>query len=114
MRGGGKRNLLLGIGAISGLSQGQFAAILAHEYGHFSNRDTAGGYLAHQVYASFNQMAQRLIRSGVARFYNPAWLFLVGYQRIFLKVTLGPRVCRRYLPTDTLLWPMVVRISSIG
>jgi Zn-dependent protease with chaperone function len=89
MRGSGKRNLLLGMGAFSGLTQGQFATILAHEYGHFSNRDTAGGNLANQVYASFNQMAQRLIRSGAARFYNPVWLFLMGYQRIFLRVTLG-------------------------
>ncbi|NJD58669.1 MAG: hypothetical protein FIA98_04635 [Anaerolineae bacterium] len=77
------------MGGLSGLTQGQFAAILAHEYGHFSNRDTAGGDLAHQVYASLNSMAYQLIRSGSAKFYNPVWLFILGYQRIFLRVTLG-------------------------
>jgi Zn-dependent protease with chaperone function len=89
MRGKGKRNLLLGMGALGGLTQGQFSGILAHEFGHFSNRDTAGGNLAHQVYSSLNQMAVMLIKRGAARFYNPVWLFLVGYQRIFLRITLG-------------------------
>jgi Zn-dependent protease with chaperone function len=89
MQGGGQRNLILGMGALTGLTQGQLAAILAHEYGHFSNQDTAGGDLAHRVYASLNQVAEQLIRSGMARFYNPVWLFLVGYQRIYLRVALG-------------------------
>lgn len=89
VRGGGKRNLILGMGVLPGLTQGQLAAIVAHEYGHFSNQDTAGGDLAHQVFASLHQMAQRLIQSGAALVYNPVWLFVMGYQRIFLRVTLG-------------------------
>ncbi len=87
--GTAKRNLILGMGSIPGLTQGQLTAILAHEYGHFSNRDTAGGNLAHQVYASLIQLAQRLIQGGAARIYNPVWLFVMGYQRIFLRITLG-------------------------
>ncbi len=89
VRGTGTRRLLLGMGGLAELTQGQLAGILAHEYGHFSNRDTAGGNLAHQVYASLNNMAVRLIKSGSARFYNPVWLFILSYQRIFLRVTLG-------------------------
>jgi len=89
MRQGGQRNLVLGLGGLSGLTQGQFAAILAHEYGHFFNRDTAGGGLAQQVYATFNQMALGLIRSGAGQIYNPVWWFVITYQRIFLRVTLG-------------------------
>jgi Zn-dependent protease with chaperone function len=89
IRGTGKRKLLLGMGGLAELTQVQLAGILAHEYGHFSNRDTAGGNLAHQVYASLNNMALRLIKSGSARLYNPVWLFILGYQRIFLRVTLG-------------------------
>ena len=88
-RGAGQRNLILGMGAISVLNQGQFAAILAHEYGHFSNKDTAGGDLAFQAYGSLQQMAQLLIRSGSTQIFNPAWLFVMGYQRIFLRITLG-------------------------
>jgi Zn-dependent protease with chaperone function len=89
LRGVGKRNLILGMGVLRGLTQGQLAAILAHEYGHFSNRDTAGGNLAYQVYASLVQIAEGLIRNGAALVYNPVWWFVIGYQRIFLRVTLG-------------------------
>ena len=89
LRGTGKRNLILGMGAMPGLTQSQLTAILAHEYGHFSNRDTAGGDLAHQVYASLYQMAQRLLDGGAAQVFNPVWLFVLGYQRIFLRITLG-------------------------
>jgi Zn-dependent protease with chaperone function len=63
--------------------------IIAHEYGHFSNKDTAGGNLAHQVYASLHLMAQNLILSKSAQIFNPVWLFVMGYQRIFLRVTQG-------------------------
>ena len=89
LRGGGERALVLGLGALPGMTQGQFQAILAHEYGHFSNRDTAGGNLAGRVRASLYQMAHGLAASGQARWYNPAWLFVNGFYRIYLRITLG-------------------------
>jgi Zn-dependent protease with chaperone function len=36
----GERVLILGMASLNDLSQGQLRAILAHEYGHFTNRDT--------------------------------------------------------------------------
>lgn len=89
VRGAGTRTLLLGLGALPGMTQGQFRAILAHEYGHFAHRDTAGGKLAQRVKLSINQLALRLALAGQARLYNPAWLFVNGFYRIFLRVTLG-------------------------
>jgi Zn-dependent protease with chaperone function len=89
LRGTGRRCLILGLGALPGMTQGQFKAILAHEYGHFSNRDTAGGNLARQVQASIYQMAYSLASTGQARWYNPAWLFINGFHRVFLCVALG-------------------------
>jgi Zn-dependent protease with chaperone function len=89
LRGEGQRSLILGLGALPGLSQSQFKAILAHEYGHFSNRDTAGGNLANQVRHSMYHMALGLALNGLARWYNPAWIFLNGFNRIFLRITLG-------------------------
>jgi Zn-dependent protease with chaperone function len=89
LRGRGQRCLILGLGALPGMTQAQFKAILAHEYGHFSNRDTAGGDLARQVQASIYSMAYSLASSGQARWYNPAWLFVNGFYRVFLRVTLG-------------------------
>lgn len=89
LTGAGQRHLILGLGALPGMSQAQFKAILAHEYGHFSNRDTAGGNLARQVRISMNQMAFGLAVSGQAHWYNPAWLFVNGFNRVFLRITLG-------------------------
>ncbi len=89
LRGAGQRCLIIGLGVLPGMTQSQFEAVLAHEYGHFSNRDTAGGNIAWQVQASLRQMAYRLAISGQARWYNPAWLFVNGFHRMFLRVTLG-------------------------
>ncbi len=89
LRGQGQRSLILGLGTLPGMTQGEFKAILAHEYGHFSNRDTAGGNLAHQVRASMHHLAYRLAERGLARWYNPAWLFVNGFNRVFLRITLG-------------------------
>jgi Zn-dependent protease with chaperone function len=89
LRGKGQRCLILGAGVLPALSQGQFQAILAHEYGHFSNRDTAGGNIANQVQASLMHMAYRLASSGQARWYNPVWLFVNGYHRAYSRITLG-------------------------
>lgn len=89
LRGQGERCLILGLGALPGLNQGQFRAILAHEYGHFSNADTAGGDLAHTVSFNIHNMAQGLFEVGTAAWYNPVWLFINGYYRIFLLITRG-------------------------
>lgn len=89
LRGQGQRCLILGLGVLPGMSQGQFEAILAHEYGHFNNRDTAGGNLARQVQVSLMRLVYGLASSGQARFYNPAWLFVNGFYRLFMRITLG-------------------------
>jgi hypothetical protein len=71
------------------MRQDQFQAILAHEYGHFSHHDTAGGDIAFRVRAAMEQMAHNLATSGQARLYNPVWLFLNGFNRLFLRITRG-------------------------
>lgn len=89
LRGRESRSLILGLGVLPGMTQDQLRAILAHEYGHFSHRDTAGGDLARRALLSINRMAYALAASGQARWYNPAWLFVNGFVRVFLRVTLG-------------------------
>ena len=49
-----KRVLILGTQAIDKMDQAAFRAVLAHEYGHFQNRDTAGGDISMRVNASMN------------------------------------------------------------
>lgn len=89
LRGTAQRCLILGLGVLPGLTQSQFKAILAHEYGHFTNRDTAGGNIANQVRISIHRMAYNLAVSGQAHWFNPAWLFINGFYRVFLRITLG-------------------------
>jgi Zn-dependent protease with chaperone function len=89
LRGDGERCLILGLAALSDLRLSSFKAILAHEYGHFSNKDTAGGNLANQINRSMYDMAFTLIVKRLARWYNPAWWFLSGFRAIYLRATLG-------------------------
>jgi Zn-dependent protease with chaperone function len=84
-----ERNLIMGIGLFDGMTQLQLRSVLAHEYGHFRNADTAGGGFALAVRRSLFVMIIRLARSGAAGAYNPVWWFLRAYHRIYLGVSQG-------------------------
>jgi Zn-dependent protease with chaperone function len=89
LRGGSERCLVLGVGVLEGFRIGPLKAVLAHEYGHFSNRDTAGGGFALAVRRSLVTMAVSLAESRAAAWYNPVWLFLNGFYRVFLRISQG-------------------------
>jgi len=95
--GRGERCLLLGLGALPGMTQGQFRAILAHEYGHFTNQDTAGGDMANRVRFILQNMVRGLASVGTATWYNPAWWFVSGFFKIFLRVTQGASRLQEFL-----------------
>lgn len=88
-RGRAERCLILGAAALYGMRLGPFKAVLAHEYGHFSNRDTAGGEFALAVRRSLLTMGEGIARGGAATWYNPAWLFVNGFYRVFLRISQG-------------------------
>lgn len=89
LRGHAERCLVLGLGVLEGLRINDFKAILAHEYGHFSNRDTAGGGFSLGVRRSMVSMAHALADGGAATWYNPAWWFFNAFYRIFLRISQG-------------------------
>jgi Zn-dependent protease with chaperone function len=89
LRGKSDRCLIVGAGVIDGMKVGEFKAVLAHEYGHFSNQDTAGGGFALAVRRSIGVMAISLARGGAAAWYNPAWWFVRGFHRVFLRISQG-------------------------
>jgi len=86
---GSERCLILGIGALDGLRLRPLKAILAHEYGHFSNRDTAGGGMALAVRRSLMTSAYGLANGGASNWFNPAWIFLNLFNAVFLRVSQG-------------------------
>lgn len=84
-----ERSLIMGVGLFEGMTQLQLRAILAHEYGHFRNADTAGGGLALAARRSLFALILRLARSGAARPWNPAWWFVRGFARMYLVISQG-------------------------
>lgn len=84
-----ERCLVLGAAVLDGMPLPAFKAILAHEYGHFTNRDTAGGGFALAVQRSMMTMGLRLAQSGAAAWYNPAWLFFRGFFAVFQRISGG-------------------------
>jgi len=84
-----QRCLVLGAGVLDGMPLDSFKAILAHEYGHFSHRDTAGGGFALSVRRSLITFIIGLAQSGHASPWNPAWWFARGFYNVFLRISQG-------------------------
>jgi len=84
-----KRILILGVGALNGMRQNAFRAVLAHEYGHFSHRDTAGGDVALRVDRDMMKFAYAMAMAGQAGWWNIAFQFLRVYHFIFRRITHG-------------------------
>ncbi|MGH9830832.1 MAG: M48 family metallopeptidase, partial [Blastocatellia bacterium] len=86
---GGKRVLLLGAGILNGFSLNAFRAVLAHEYGHLSHRDTAGGEVALRVNANMTNFAIAIVHGGQAVWWNLGFWFLRIYHFIFRRLSHG-------------------------
>ena len=84
-----ERCLILGLGVIHDMRMLDFKAVLAHEYGHFQNADTAGGGFALAVRRSLLLSAISMAQAGVAHWYNPAWWFVRGFFALFLRISQG-------------------------
>lgn len=89
MQDNAERILIIGLATLNGFSQNAFRAVLAHEYGHFSNRDTAGGNIAYRVNSDIIRLAESMALSGTATFYNIAFQFLRIYHFLFRRITHG-------------------------
>lgn len=84
-----RRALLIGVAILDGMDRTALRAVLAHEYGHFAHRDTAGGDVALRVRAGIYQFAEALARSGYAVWWNLAFQFLRLFDFIFRRISHG-------------------------
>lgn len=84
-----QRVMLLGIGILNDFKQNGFRAVLAHEYGHFTHRDTAGGEIAIRVNNDMMKFAHAMIANGQATRWNIAFQFLRVYHFIFRRISHG-------------------------
>jgi Zn-dependent protease with chaperone function len=89
LRGRGERCLILGAGVLEGMRVRALKSVLAHEYGHFKNEDTAGGGLALSVRRSLTAMTYALVAQRVASNLNVAWWFVKGFSRAFYGISQG-------------------------
>jgi Zn-dependent protease with chaperone function/Flp pilus assembly protein TadD len=89
LRGSGERCLIVGAGVLDGMRVRAFKSVLAHEYGHFRNEDTAGGGFALGVRRSLSAMTMHLVARRAASALNPAWWFVRGFWRAFLGISQG-------------------------
>jgi len=83
------RILIMGVGLINGFEQGALRAVLAHEYGHFAHRDTAGGDVALRVRRDMTMFAIALYQHGQAVWWNLAFQFLRLYDFLFRRISHG-------------------------
>ncbi|AKV01578.1 hypothetical protein AKJ09_08241 [Labilithrix luteola] len=88
-RGRAERCLVVGAGVLRGFRVGALKGVLAHEFGHFKNEDTAGGASSLSVRRSMLQMLVSLIQGGAAAWYNTAWFFATKYHQVFLRISQG-------------------------
>jgi len=84
-----QRCLIVGVGGLAGLNRLEMRSILAHEYGHYRNEDTAGGSFALAVRHSFGTLVRALAEGGADDWRNPAWWFVHWFERLFLRVSQG-------------------------
>ncbi len=91
-----RRVLTIGAPSILGLTVEQFQAILGHEYGHFSNRDTAWSSLTYRAGAAVAQTLDTMQSVGsqggwfaLVSLINPARWTLWIYRLLFAYVTSG-------------------------
>lgn len=89
MRDNGKRILIIGIGVLKDFKQNDFKSILAHEYGHFSHRDTAGGEVALRVRNDIRKYYISLFNAGQAVWWNLAFQFIRLYDFIYRRISNG-------------------------
>lgn len=84
-----KRVLVLGTAVLNDFQTDAFCSVLAHEYGHFSNRDTAGGDIALRVQNDMMKFYVALLQAGQATWLNLGFHFLRLYNFIFRRITHG-------------------------
>jgi Zn-dependent protease with chaperone function len=93
-----RRILTLGMSTLHFLTLSELQAILAHEYAHFSHRDTFYNRFIYQVQLSIGQALQGMGQSGGAiNYVNPFFWFLYLYYKAYNLLSAGFSRSREFL-----------------
>gem|GEM_PF-2041123 len=91
MLGRGRRVLVIGTAVLEDLTQQCLRSILAHELGHFSHGDTAGGNIAVDVFDAMSNFAEALSNRKKIRKWDLAIHFLRLYHFLLRRLMAGAR-----------------------
>jgi Zn-dependent protease with chaperone function len=93
-----RRVLTLGLSTLHFLTVGELKAILAHEYAHFSHRDTFYSRFIYQVTLTIREALQGMAQAGGSYNYvNPFYWFLVLYYKAYSLLAAGFSRSREFL-----------------
>ncbi len=93
-----RRVLTLGLSTVRFLSVGELKAILAHEYAHFSHKDTFYGRFIYQVHLSIESALWGMRSSGgTISYVNPFYWFLWLYYKSYSLLAAGYSRSREFL-----------------
>jgi Zn-dependent protease with chaperone function len=93
-----RRVLTLGLATLRYLSVTELRAILAHEYAHFSHKDTAYSRFIHQVTVSIGEALRGMgAAGGKLNYVNPFYWFFVLYYRAYSLLSAGFSRSREFL-----------------
>jgi Zn-dependent protease with chaperone function len=85
--GRGRRRLRLGFWAVHELDEDELKAVLAHEFGHFSNGDTRLTPIIHHVLTATQLMIYRMATARWWARLNPVYWYLPTWLQTFQRVT---------------------------
>lgn len=93
-----RRVLTLGVAPLRDLTTTELKSILAHEYAHFSHKDTLYSRFIHQVTLSIESSLMGMAESaGKLNYVNPFYWFLYLYYRAYSILSAGYSRSREYL-----------------
>jgi Zn-dependent protease with chaperone function len=93
-----RRVLTVGLATLRYLNVTELRAVLAHEYAHFSHKDTANGRFIHQVTLSIGQALNGMAQAGgKLNYVNPFYWFFVLYYRAYSLLAAGFSRSREFL-----------------
>jgi len=84
-----QRILVLGAAVLTDFKKDDFRSVLAHEYGHFAHRDTAGGDIALRVRNDIYKFCIAMVNAEQNTRLNIAFHFLRLYDFLFRRISHG-------------------------
>lgn len=80
--GMGKRHMVVGMALLNSMTLDEFKSVLAHEFGHFTNKDTFFSRFIYQVHKSYGILLMELGRDNW-HYVNPIYWVLFVYANLY-------------------------------